>query len=209
MIWNPSSRCGRPPLCSPGRPSVAARDDRQRFWTAVASGLASEGAAIRAGVSQAVGTRWFRETGGMPPSMFGSSAKPFSGRYLALAEREGITLLRVQGHFVHEIARRLDRAASTVSRELRRNTVTQGGYRATTAQWHADRSARRPNLAKLVINVALRNYVQGRLAGLIAAPDGAPVRGPAVAWRADGMGHSRFADGPRRGAPSKSLAAWP
>ena len=43
-------------------------------------------------------------------------------------------------------------AASTISRELRRNAATRSGgleYRATTAQWHAERAARRPKQAKL------------------------------------------------------------
>ena len=55
----------------------------------------------------------------MPPAMFRSSAKPLSGRYLSLAEREEIALLNVQGHSIREIGRRLGRAASTISRELR------------------------------------------------------------------------------------------
>jgi hypothetical protein len=33
-------------------------------------------------------------------------------------------------------------------------------YRATTAQWHADRAARRPKPAKLAVNAKLRRYVQ-------------------------------------------------
>ncbi|MCW6510037.1 helix-turn-helix domain-containing protein [Hyphomicrobiales bacterium BP6-180914] len=56
---------------------------------------------------------------------------------------------------MHEIARRLDRAASTISRELRRNTATRSGeleVRATTAQRHAELSARRPRRTKLVFN---------------------------------------------------------
>ena len=56
-------------------------------------------------------------------------------------------------------------------------------YRATTAQWHADRSARRPKPAKLAINPILRDYVQDRLAGMIARPDGAPIVGPKVVWK--------------------------
>ena len=87
---------------------------------------------------------------------------------------------------MREIARRLGRAPSTISRELRRNAATRGGgleYRATTAQWHADRSARRPKPAKLAVNAALREYVQDRLAGTVVAPDGAAVHGPAVPWK--------------------------
>ena len=62
--------------------------ERRRFWAAIAAGAASEDAAVGVGVPQAVGTRWFRKAGGMPPLMFGLSAKPLSGRYLSFAERE-------------------------------------------------------------------------------------------------------------------------
>src|SRR6202142_3492911 len=133
-----SDRSGRVRLFSPGRPPVARREERRRFWAAIAAGTASEDAAVGVGVPQAVGTRWFRKAGGMPPSMFGLSAKPLSGRYLSFAEREEIALLRVQGYSMQEVARRLGRVASTISRELRRNAATRSGgleYRATTAQW--------------------------------------------------------------------------
>ena len=128
----------------------------------------------------------------MPPSALGRSSKPPSGRYLSFAEREEIALWRAQGGGVREIARRLGRAASTISRELRRNAATRGGgleYRATTAQWHAERAARRPKPAKLAVNPALRTYVQERLAGAVVAPGGAAVAGPAVAWK--GRRHGR------------------
>ena len=39
----------------------------------------------------------------MPPAIFRSSAKPLSGRYLSLAEREEIALLRVQRFCLREI----------------------------------------------------------------------------------------------------------
>src|SRR4029450_9571543 len=97
---------------------------------------------------------------------------------------------------------RLGRSPSTISRELRRNSATRGGrldYRGTTAQWHADRRARRPKTAKLAANDALRNYVQDRLAGVITAADGTPVPGPEVRWI--GRRHGRRKD--RRWA-----AAW-
>jgi hypothetical protein len=61
-----SDRAGRPPLRSPCRPSVARREERQRFWRAIARGVSSEEAAAAAGVSATVGVRWFRERGGMP-----------------------------------------------------------------------------------------------------------------------------------------------
>jgi len=122
----------------------------------------------------------------MPPSHLAPSSKPLSGRYLSFVEREEIAIWRAQRHGVREIARRLKRAPSTISRELRRNAATRSGglaYRATTAQGHADRSARRPKPAKLAINGPLRGYVQDRLAGMVVAPIGAAVRGPVVAWK--------------------------
>jgi transposase len=143
---------------SPGRPPVARREHRQRFWAAIARGLSSGDAAVEAGVSLAVGVRWFREGGGMASV----TQALLSGRYLSFAEREEIALLRVGGCGVREIARQLSRSASTISRELRRNAATRGGvleYRASTAQWHSDRRGRRPKLAKLAVNAALRRYV--------------------------------------------------
>ena len=187
-----SARSGRAPLPSPGRPPAATREQLRLFWAAITQGRSSEEAALAAGLSQAVGVRLFRKAGGMLPAMFKPLKKPLSGRYLALAEREEIALLRVQGCSVREISRRLGRAASTISRELRRNAATRSGgleYRATTAQWHAERSARRPKPAKLALNVALRAYVEERLSGTVAAPSGASIAGPVVSWR--GRRHGR------------------
>lgn len=181
-----SDRCGRPPLRSPGRPPASTRRERQLFWTLISRGMSSEAAGLRAGVSQPLGPRWFREAGGMPPAMFRPAAKPLSGRYLSLAEREEIALLLVQGHSLQEIGRRLGRSASTISREVRRNATTRSGaldYRATVAQWHAERSARRPKSAKLASNPALRSYVEERLAGVVRTSSGNPVPRPAVSWK--------------------------
>jgi IS30 family transposase len=94
----------------------------------------------------------------MPPSDF----KPHSGRHLPFAEREEIAILRAYGYGIREIARRLTRAPSTISREVRRNAATRGGtlvYRAVIAQWHRDRRAARPKAARLAANGRLRTYV--------------------------------------------------
>jgi IS30 family transposase len=176
----------RSKLRSPGRPPVARQEHRRRFWVLIAGGLSSEDAAIGAGVSAPVGVRWFREAGGMPPSTLAPSAKPLSGRYLSFAEREELAIQRAQGAGVREIARNMGRSGSTISRELRRNAATRSGgldYRATTAQWHAERAARRPKPAKLALNAPLRAYVQDRLAGIVVAPSGAAVPGPTVLWK--------------------------
>lgn len=176
-------RCGRDireALGSIGRPSVGQREDRQRFWKAIAEGVTSEKAGIVAGVSPVVGVRWFRQAGGMPNISF----TPLSGRFLSFEEREEIALLRVQGNGAREIARQIGRDSSTISRELRRNAATRGGhaeYRATTAQWHAQRRARRPKDAKLATNLPLGQYVRDRLAGAIATEAGNRL-GPQVPW---------------------------
>jgi IS30 family transposase len=120
---------------------------------------------------------------------------PVSGRYVSFAEREEIAILHAQKHGVREIARRVGRAPSTISRELRRNAATRSNaltYRATTAQWHAERRASRPKVSKLASNDRLRAYVQERLAGSIVRPDGELVVGPAV--RFIGRRHGRRAD---------------
>src|SRR5688572_1365552 len=177
---------GRGALPSPGRPSVARREDHRQFWAAIAAGCSSEDAAVEAGVSPSVGARWFRRAGGMPPSHLAPAAKPLSGRSLSFAEREEIAIWRAQRHGVREIARRLGRSASTISRELRRNAATRSGgleNRATTAQWHAERSARRPKSTKLALNATLRTYVEERLAGVVVAASGVPIPGPAVSWK--------------------------
>jgi len=192
-------RSMRGQMWSPGRPSTARREDRVRFWEAIARGASSEDAAFDAGVSQAVGSRWFRHAGGMPPI----SLAPVSGRYLSLTEREDIAIFHAQHLGVREIARRVGRAPSTISRELRRNASTRSYsvvYRATTAQWHAERRASRPKVSRLAANDALREYVQDRLAGTITRPDGELVPGPDVRWI--GRRHGRRQD--RRWASSWS-----
>ena len=202
-----SDRALRDKLRSPGRPPVAWQEHRRRFWALIAEGLSSEDAAMKVGVSQPVGFRWFRTAGGMAPSHLSRSSKPTSGRYLSFVEREEIALLRAEGLGVREVASRLGRAPSTISRELRRNAATRGGnldYRATTAQWHAERAQCRPKAAKLATNPALRSYVQDRLAGFILAAGGAVVPARRCLGKVDGTGDAGTDGGDWHGAHNKS-----
>src|ERR1700683_235222 len=181
-----SHRCTRTKLCSPGRPPGWQRENPCRFWKAIASGRTSEDAGVDAGVSAPVGVRWFRKAGGMPPTHLAPSAKPISGRFLTFEEREDIALELAKGSGIRAIARKLGRSPSSISREVRRNAGTRSGnlaYKASTAQWHADRAAQRPKQGKLTTNVALRQYVQDRLAGTVTNLDGVGFIGPAVVWK--------------------------
>jgi transposase len=150
----------------------------------------TEEAAARAGVSSPVGFRWFRHAGGVNPCL----PPAVSGRYLSFSEREDIALLRAKGLGVREIARRVERHPSTISRELRRNASTRTwrlDYKPSIAQWHAERRARRPKLAKLATNERLHAYVQDRLAGLVETPDGHVVGPEGPVWKGRNKPHRK------------------
>jgi IS30 family transposase len=181
-------RIYRGQIPSPGAPTVAWREDRVRFWAAIARGVKTEDAAVEAGVSSPVAYRWFRHAGGVNPCL----PPTVSGRYLSFAEREDISMWQVQKVGVREIARRLKRSPSTISRELRRNSSSRAYppvYRASVAQWHAERRARRPKQAKLVGNDRLRDYVQKRLAGEVKTPAGRVVGPPGPKWNGKNKPH--------------------
>ncbi|WP_370093846.1 IS30 family transposase [Streptacidiphilus sp. MAP12-20] len=178
---------GRSPMKSPGAPAHR-REIEREFWREIAKGLLAEEAAAAVGVSQAVGGRWFRHGGGMPPM----DLAPQSGRYLSFHEREEIALLKAQGIGVRETARRVGRDPATISRELRRNAATRGGrldYRASVAQWKADLVAQRPRPAKLTTNDRLRDYVQERLSGRVSHPGGAALGPEGVPWKGRNKPH--------------------
>ncbi len=173
---------------SPGRPTVAWREDRVKFWSAIARGIKTEDACIDAGVSGPVGFRWFRHAGGVNPRL----SPTVSGRYLSFSDREDIAIWQAQKLSAREIARRLGRSPSTISRELRRNASTRTSrldYKASIAQWHAERRARRPKVAKLVANDLLRKYVQDRLSGLVHTVDGEVVGPAGPRWKGRNKPH--------------------
>ena len=175
-----------------GRPPAGRREHRVRFWEAIARGVSSERAAVEAGVLPSIGVRWFRKGGGMPPL----TLAPVSGRYLFFHEREEIAVLLAGGCGVREIARQLGRAPSTISRELQRNAALRTGrpeYRASTAQTHADRRARRPSRRSLRSTwscgamcrigspgLCAARWERRGSAGRLARPASRPAKGPAL-----------------------------
>jgi len=98
----------------------------------------------------------------LPRGGIAPAARRRSRLALTLAEREDISRGIASGSPLREIARRLDRATSTVSREVTRH----GGrpaYRAHDADSQAWESALRPKRCLLAVNRKLRNIVASKL----------------------------------------------
>jgi IS30 family transposase len=80
-----------------------------------------------------------------------------------MAEREEISRQLARGLSLRTIGRSLQRAPSTISREVQRNHG-RTAYRAATAEWQAWRRTRRPKPCRLVTRPALRRIVATKLA---------------------------------------------
>ncbi|WP_233598911.1 IS30 family transposase [Amycolatopsis sp. WAC 01375] len=135
------------------------RSVRVRFWDQVRAGVAAKPAARAVGLSPTTGVRLFRQAGGV----IGNAPRRPGPVRLSLAEREEIACLKAAGQGPRAIGRVIGRPASTVSRELARNTGRSGAYRAVSAQHTAEHRAKRPKVAKLAADPVLRDVVQNRL----------------------------------------------
>jgi transposase, IS30 family len=132
----------------------------QPFWAALQAGEFITDAAARVGTYRKKGARWLAAAGGVRPRR----GRNLQGRCLSFAEREDIALGRAAGESMRSIAARLGRSPSTISRELGRNSLIVGGYRASTAHALAYERAGRPKPAKLLTNLVLRGIVERDLA---------------------------------------------
>src|SRR5919202_3989048 len=83
------------------------------------------------------------------------------GTHLELEERERLAALKAEGLSLRAIARALGRAASTVSRELRRNALPEGGYLPVHAE--GCYRERRQRQAVLERDAELGRFVRERL----------------------------------------------
>jgi IS30 family transposase len=98
----------------------------------------------------------------LPRGGIAPAARRRSGLALTVSEREDISRGIAGGSTLREISRHLDRAASTVSREV----AHHGGrpaYRAHEADEQAWESALRPKRCLLTVNRKLRNIVARKL----------------------------------------------
>ena len=86
-----------------------------------------------------------------------------SYRHLSAMERDEISRGLALGWPLRAIARQLGRDPSTISRERRRNVDCGRSYRATVAQWRAQRRARVARRPRRLHDRWLRRYVGRRL----------------------------------------------
>src|SRR5690606_13751092 len=137
-------------------------DVESRYWQLILSGVGTVEACRAVGIGRKTGYRWRAESGGSPPEALEETRR--SNRYLSLLERQRIATLRAQGVSMREIARRLDRCPSTISRELRRNVRPHDrAYDADLAHARTRERTRRPRHSRIVADIELRDEVQRKL----------------------------------------------
>lgn len=103
-------------------------------------------------------------------------------RHFSLEERCELTRRREAGESIRQIAATLDRAPSSVSRELKRNSGTTVGYkptyaseRAKTCRWRGSRMLRDPQLQTLVLARLTAGWSPQQVAGRLAREHGRTV----------------------------------
>jgi transposase, IS30 family len=143
------------------RPSVSGS------WSCGLGGGVCRAAAREVGVSRTAGANWSRgyktyRNGvvvGFVPPLDRLAVREVSSRYLSQDERIEIADLRQSGLSLRAIAARLDRAPSTISRELRRNAAAGRGYRPFDAHRRATGRRARPHRRRVETNDFLSGVV--------------------------------------------------
>lgn len=165
-----------------GRRSSGRRPSARQiqFMALLDKGMTTAQASVVIGVHERTGSDWakgiirsagrrFFANGQLAWSPPGRPVGPsletvIDARFLCVDERIEIADLHRHGHSMREIARRLNRSPSTISRELQRNAhPTNGDYRPWAAQRRSAARRARPKQAKMATNRELSNFV---IAGL-------------------------------------------
>jgi IS30 family transposase len=154
----------------PGRRPQSAK--RQRFVELRERGWSILAAAREVGVSRTAGNNWSRgyktyrngQVTGFVSALERLAVRKISARYLSQDERIEIADLRHVGLSTRQIADRLGRAPSTISRELRRNAVGGGCYRPFEAHRLATGRRARGHRRRIETNDELGQLVAELLA---------------------------------------------
>ena len=100
---------------------------------------------------------------------------------LSLEDRCQIARLHSEGRSIRKIAADLDRAPSTVAREVKRNSGRKVGYKpayaneqAAARRWKGSKLARKPELREAVFSRLARGWSPEQVAGRLALDNGAP-----------------------------------
>lgn len=120
-----------------GRGVVRCRPSVRSSWSCVSRGWSICAAARAVGVSRSSGNNWASDYKtyrkgqlvGFVPALDRFTMRQISAWFLSQAERIEIADLRAPGQSVRQITAKLQRAPSTISRELRRNTAAGRDYR--------------------------------------------------------------------------------
>ncbi|MGI5129887.1 IS30 family transposase [Pseudonocardia sp. CA-107938] len=137
-------------------------DLEAQYWALLANGIGPVEACRTLGIGRKTGYRWRAETGGLTPARLPETGR--SSRFLSLLDRQRIATLCRAGCGVREIARRVGRAPSTISRELRRNTARHDrGYDGDLAHSRARQRARRPRRTRIGGDEQLCQLIQSLL----------------------------------------------
>jgi transposase, IS30 family len=130
-------------------------------------GLSIDAAAREVGVSRTAGRNWANgyrtyrsgQVVGFVPALERLEVREISARFLSEDERIELADLHRAGMSVREIARRLGRAPSTISRELRRNASAAKGYRPFDAHRRATARRARHHRCRVHANDELRRVI--------------------------------------------------
>ena len=100
-------------------------------------------------------------------------------KQLSLEERCTISRLHADGKSIRQIAANMDRSASTISRELMRNSGSKVGYqpvhateRAWARRWRGSRLVRQPDLQQAVLDRLAMGWSPQQVAGRLALEHG-------------------------------------
>jgi IS30 family transposase len=100
---------------------------------------------------------------------------------LSLEDRCQIARLPSEGRSIRQIAADLDRAPSTVAREVKRNSGRKVGYKpayaneqAAARRWKGSKLARKPELREAVFSRLAQGWSPEQVAGRLALDNGAP-----------------------------------